>query len=67
MIGWKEFKILNNFQKKAVSRYNDIMIAREFWWSEKQILETSQEFYDDIILILQKENALQKSKKNNKK
>lgn len=33
------------------------MLCREFWWTPKDIEEMNQEFYDDALLVLNKESA----------
>jgi len=38
-----------------LNRFFDLKLAKEFGWSEAQIQMTSQDFYDDAVLLMQKE------------
>lgn len=45
------------FRRKLVERFTDIQLCKEFGWTEKEINETSTDFYNDAILITSKKNA----------
>jgi len=57
--------------KKVVRRYFDCLLAHEFKWSEQDLANTTQEFYNDCVLYIQKKAYFSKPKpedtKNGKK
>lgn len=63
MLEWKSINPKTDFQKKAVMTYTDYIICKEFWWTFEDIEKMPWEFYDDIILILQKQQAKSQSKR----
>ncbi len=64
LIEWKTIKIKTMEQREVVKRFNDIMLCREFWWTQHDIAMMSEDFYDDTLLILSKETALKQRTQN---
>lgn len=60
-INGKSPEIRSKFQIDAAQRYSDIIVCKEMGWSEKQLLETSVDFYEDVKLILNKQSAKQEA------
>lgn len=46
---------------ETVVKYTDVMLCREFWRTEQDILNMSSDFYETAVLILNKENAKKKA------
>jgi len=71
MIQWKGFTATTQDEADAVTRFFDLTLAKEYGWTQTDILHrTTQDFYNDAILLMQKEAFFRQKeaekKKNNK-
>ena len=61
MIQGKAFTAKTFLDKQILNRFFDLQVAREYGWTEEDILQkTSQSFYDDAVLLMQKEAFFRK-------
>lgn len=60
MIQWKTPNVYSEEAKEAVQTFTDIAIMERFGRSYQQLLETPLHLYDDIVLILNKQDAVNK-------
>lgn len=65
MIDWKSILLDSQDKIEIYNRYTDIMLCKEFWRTEQDILEMSDEFYSDSKLLLSKINAKNLANKKN--
>lgn len=47
--------------KESVRTFNYVMLADRFGWTLQDIMELPQQFYDDCLLIISKQNAHQEA------
>lgn len=59
MIQWFAGEIVDKEAREHVIRYTDIMIADRFGWTYDEIINLPQEFYDDCVLIMNKQATYQ--------
>lgn len=58
MIEGKTFTPTTPWQKDMVRRFSDIMLCKTFTgWTPQIIADLPSDFYNDTILVLQKESA----------
>lgn len=55
----KAVDMANHEVKEHVQTYNYVMLADRFGWTPKEIMELPQQFYNDCILIISKQNTYQ--------
>ena len=60
MIQWNKPNVSSEEAKEAVQTFTDIAIMERFGRSYQQLLETPLHLYDDIVLILNKQDAVNK-------
>lgn len=57
MIAGKHADIKTDFQRECSRRFTDIQLMKTFGWTPQQVCEIPTDIYEDIILVLNKENA----------
>jgi len=56
---WRSVDTSSREIKEHLQTYNHVMLADRFWWTLQEIMDLPQQFYDDCILIISKQNTYQ--------